>query len=154
MDGCSKISDASLVSIAANCQILSDLDLSKCSVSDFGIQALASSEKLKLQILSMAGCAIVTDKSLPSISRGFTNVTSSPDPPIPRSTLSTYNEGVSLLIRGTLAYHETGMSCGCLRLYLPGITEILGLIISCLVCFVFFASLCLVHVWFSSKGSV
>lgn len=67
MDGCSKISDASLVSIAANCQILSDLDLSKCSVSDFGIQALASSDKLKLQILSMAGCAMVTDKSLPSI---------------------------------------------------------------------------------------
>ncbi|CAN7018019.1 hypothetical protein Bca4012_033208 [Brassica carinata] len=67
MDGCSKISDASLVSIAANCQILSDLDLSKCSVSDFGIQALASSEKLKLQILSMAGCSRVTDKSLPSI---------------------------------------------------------------------------------------
>ncbi|KAJ4902990.1 EIN3-binding F-box protein 1 [Raphanus sativus] len=67
MDGCSKISDASLVSIAANCQILSDLDLSKCSVSDSGVQALASSEKLKLQILSMAGCFMVTDKSLPAI---------------------------------------------------------------------------------------
>ncbi|CAH8335790.1 unnamed protein product [Eruca vesicaria subsp. sativa] len=67
MDGCTKISDASLVSIAANCQILSDLDLSKCSVSDSGIQALASSGKLKLQILSMAGCSMVTDKSLPAI---------------------------------------------------------------------------------------
>ncbi|XP_019085135.1 PREDICTED: EIN3-binding F-box protein 1 isoform X1 [Camelina sativa] len=69
IDGCSNISDASMVSIAANCQILSDLDLSKCSISDSGIQALASSEKLKLQILSMAGCSMVTDKSLPAIVR-------------------------------------------------------------------------------------
>ncbi|KAL0897623.1 hypothetical protein Bca101_081584 [Brassica carinata] len=67
MDGCIRISDASLVSIAANCQILSDLDLSKCSVTDSGIQALTSSGKLKLQILSMAGCSAVTDKSLPAI---------------------------------------------------------------------------------------
>lgn len=69
IDGCIKISDASLISIAANCQILSDLDLSKCSISDSGIQALASSDKLKLQILSMAGCSMVTDKSLPAIVR-------------------------------------------------------------------------------------
>uniref|UniRef100_A0A1J3J0G1 EIN3-binding F-box protein 1 n=1 Tax=Noccaea caerulescens TaxID=107243 RepID=A0A1J3J0G1_NOCCA len=69
VDGCSKISDASLVSIAENCYVLSDLDLSKCSISDSGSQALASSEKLKLQILSMAGCSMVTDKSLPSIVR-------------------------------------------------------------------------------------
>ncbi|KAL1224905.1 EIN3-binding F-box protein 1 [Cardamine amara subsp. amara] len=67
MDGCTKISDASLVSIAANCHILSDLDLSKCSISDSGIQAMASSDMLKLQILSMAGCYMVTDKSLPAI---------------------------------------------------------------------------------------
>ncbi|EOA26736.1 hypothetical protein CARUB_v10022822mg [Capsella rubella] len=67
VDGCSKISDASLVSIAANCQILSDLDLSKCSISDCGIQALASSDNLKLQILSLAGCSMVTDESLPAI---------------------------------------------------------------------------------------
>ncbi|KAJ0248192.1 EIN3-binding F-box protein 1 [Hirschfeldia incana] len=67
VDGCTKISNASLVSIAENCHILSDLDLSKCSVSDAGIQALASSDKLRLQILSMAGCSMVTDKSLTSI---------------------------------------------------------------------------------------
>ncbi|KAJ0260275.1 F-box domain-containing protein [Hirschfeldia incana] len=67
MDVCTKISDASLFSIAANCQILSDLDLSKCSVTDSGIQALSSSGNLKLQILSMAGCSMVTDKSLPAI---------------------------------------------------------------------------------------
>ncbi|KAF8089444.1 hypothetical protein N665_0506s0049 [Sinapis alba] len=67
VDGCTKISDASLISIAENCHILSDLDISKCSISDNGIQALASSDKLKLQILSMAGCPMVTDRSLPSI---------------------------------------------------------------------------------------
>jgi EIN3-binding F-box protein len=67
IDGCSNITDASLVSIAANCQILSDLDISKCAISDSGIQALASSDKLKLQILSVAGCSMVTDKSLPAI---------------------------------------------------------------------------------------
>nr|ACB59221.1 F-box protein [Brassica oleracea] len=66
-DGCSNITDASLVSIAANCQILSDLDISECAISDSGIQALASSDKLKLQILSVAGCSMVTDKRLPAI---------------------------------------------------------------------------------------
>ncbi|CAL9234032.1 unnamed protein product [Arabidopsis halleri] len=67
IDGCSNITDASLVSIAANCQILSDLDLSKCAISDSGVHALASSDKLKLQILSVAGCSMVTDKSMPAI---------------------------------------------------------------------------------------
>ncbi|CAN8287842.1 unnamed protein product [Cochlearia groenlandica] len=69
IEGCSKISDASLVSIAENCQILSDLDLSKCSITDSGVHALACSDKLKLQILSLSGCSMVTDKSLPAMVR-------------------------------------------------------------------------------------
>ncbi|CAH2061003.1 unnamed protein product [Thlaspi arvense] len=69
VDGCTKITDASLVSIAENCEILSDLDVSKCSISDSGIQALASSDKLRIQILSMAGCSMVTDKSIPALVR-------------------------------------------------------------------------------------
>ncbi|XVF89315.1 hypothetical protein PTKIN_Ptkin19aG0120300 [Pterospermum kingtungense] len=68
LDGC-KISDASLVAIAENCQLLSDLDISKCSVTDSGIAALARSNLINLQILSVSGCSMVSDKSLPSLGK-------------------------------------------------------------------------------------
>ncbi|XP_010525963.1 PREDICTED: EIN3-binding F-box protein 1-like [Tarenaya hassleriana] len=67
LEGCTKITDATLVSIAGSCQILSDLDVSNCSITDFGVQALASSNQLTLQILSLAGCPLVTDKSVPAL---------------------------------------------------------------------------------------
>ncbi|XWS26218.1 hypothetical protein CRYUN_Cryun26dG0012500 [Craigia yunnanensis] len=68
LDGC-KISDASLVAIAENCQLLSDLDVSKCAVTDSGIAALARSNQINLQILSMSGCSMVSEKSLPSLGK-------------------------------------------------------------------------------------
>ncbi|XVE53615.1 hypothetical protein DITRI_Ditri03aG0016900 [Diplodiscus trichospermus] len=68
LDGC-KISDASLVAIAENCMLLSDLDVSKCAVTDFGIAALAHSNQINLQILSMSGCSMVSDKSLPFLGK-------------------------------------------------------------------------------------
>ncbi|XP_038993852.1 EIN3-binding F-box protein 1-like [Hibiscus syriacus] len=68
LDGC-KISDASLVAIADNCQLLNDLDVSKCAITDSGIAALARSNQINLQILSVSGCSKVSDKSLPSLGK-------------------------------------------------------------------------------------
>ncbi|KAE8682690.1 EIN3-binding F-box protein 2 [Hibiscus syriacus] len=67
LDCCCKISDVSLIAIAENCQLLSDLDVSKCSITDSGIAALARSSLINLQILSVSGCTMISDKSLPSI---------------------------------------------------------------------------------------
>lgn len=64
LDGCRKISDASLMAIADNCPLLCDLDVSKCAVTDFGIASLARGSHLNLQILSLSGCSMVSDKSL------------------------------------------------------------------------------------------
>lgn len=67
LDGCRKITDASLVAIADNCELLNDLDLSKCAITDSGIAALSCGEKLNLQILSVSGCSKVSNKSMPSL---------------------------------------------------------------------------------------
>ncbi|XP_021901608.1 EIN3-binding F-box protein 1 [Carica papaya] len=69
LSGCRNITDASLVAIAKNCQLLSDLDVSKCAITDFGIEALALAKQLNLQILSMAGCPRISDRSLPSLAK-------------------------------------------------------------------------------------
>lgn len=64
LEGCTKISDASLVSIGDNCPLLSDLDVSRCAITDFGILALARANQLNLQVLSVSGCSLISDKSL------------------------------------------------------------------------------------------
>ncbi|CAK9179638.1 unnamed protein product [Ilex paraguariensis] len=65
LDGCRSVTDASLVAIAKNCLFLSELDVSKSSITDSGIEALACAAQLNLQILSLSGCSLVTDKSFP-----------------------------------------------------------------------------------------
>ena len=67
LDGCKNISDASLMAIAENCALLCDLDVSKCSITDAGIAALANAQQINLQILSLSGCALVSDRSLPAL---------------------------------------------------------------------------------------
>ncbi|XP_059459913.1 EIN3-binding F-box protein 1 [Corylus avellana] len=67
LDGCWKISDSSMVAIAENCPLLGDLDVSKCMITDCGIAALARANQLNLQILSLSGCSLITDKSLPAL---------------------------------------------------------------------------------------
>ncbi|XP_020592639.1 EIN3-binding F-box protein 1-like [Phalaenopsis equestris] len=62
--GCKAITDKSLFSISAYCSVLNDLDVSWCSISDFGVAAIASAEQLNLQTLSLAGCTGITKKSL------------------------------------------------------------------------------------------
>ncbi|KAK8582027.1 hypothetical protein V6N13_145015 [Hibiscus sabdariffa] len=69
LDGCCKISDASLIAIAENCQLVSDLDVSKCAITDSGIAALAGSDLINLQILSVSGCSMISDKSLPLLGK-------------------------------------------------------------------------------------
>lgn len=69
LDGCTKVSDLGLLAIAENCQLLSDLDVSKCAISDFGLMALARSSQLSLQVLSVSGCSLVSDKCLPALKK-------------------------------------------------------------------------------------
>lgn len=67
LDGCRKVTDASLVAIADNCPMLNDLDVSKCSITDSGVAALSQGLQLNLQVLSLSGCSMVTNKSIPSL---------------------------------------------------------------------------------------
>lgn len=69
LEGCKQISDASLVAVADNCSLLSDLDISRCAVTDFGIAALARANHLNLQILSLSGCSLISDRSLPALGK-------------------------------------------------------------------------------------
>ncbi|KAL5547834.1 hypothetical protein UlMin_003065 [Ulmus minor] len=67
LDGCRKITDASLAAIADNCLFLSDLDLSKCTITDSGLSVLSCSKQINLQVLSLSGCSEVTNRSLSSL---------------------------------------------------------------------------------------
>lgn len=67
LEGCINISNASLAAIAEHCQLLCDLDFSMCTISDSGITALAHAKQINLQILSLSGCTLVTDRSLPAL---------------------------------------------------------------------------------------
>ncbi|KAJ6857570.1 EIN3-binding F-box protein 1-like [Populus alba x Populus x berolinensis] len=69
LDGCRKITDASLLAITENCLFLSDLDVSKCAVTDSGITILSSAEQLNLQVLSLSGCSEVSNKILPCLKK-------------------------------------------------------------------------------------
>ncbi|XP_055822692.1 EIN3-binding F-box protein 1-like [Solanum dulcamara] len=67
LDGCRKVTDASLVAIADSCPILNYLDVSKCSITDSGVAALSHGVQLNLQVLSLSGCSMVTNKSISSL---------------------------------------------------------------------------------------
>lgn len=65
LDGCRYITDVSLTEIASNCLFLRELDVSRCGITDTGIADLAAAKQISLQIFSIAGCCLVTEKSLP-----------------------------------------------------------------------------------------
>ncbi|ESW09014.1 hypothetical protein PHAVU_009G093200 [Phaseolus vulgaris] len=69
LDGCKRVTDASMMAIAGNCPMLSDLDVSKCAITDTGIAALARGNQISLEILSLAGCISVSDKSMPALKK-------------------------------------------------------------------------------------
>lgn len=64
LDGCMKITDQSLVAIADYCLSLHDLDVSRSTITDLGVVALARAKQLNLEILSLSGCSCVSDSSL------------------------------------------------------------------------------------------
>ncbi|KAI4379778.1 hypothetical protein MLD38_006031 [Melastoma candidum] len=67
LDGCYGISDKSLAAVGESCPELSDLDVSRCGITDYGVSSLACADNLKLQILSVSGCSSVSDRSLPAL---------------------------------------------------------------------------------------
>ncbi|CAA0822757.1 EIN3-binding F-box protein 1 [Striga hermonthica] len=69
LDGCKNVSDLSLMEVAENCSVLSELDVSHCGITDNGIGFLAGAKQLSIQILSLAGCSSVSVKSLPSLGK-------------------------------------------------------------------------------------
>ncbi|XP_027190898.1 EIN3-binding F-box protein 1-like [Cicer arietinum] len=66
---CKKVGDTSLTAIAGNCPLLSDLDVSRCAISDAGIAALARGILLNLEVLCLAGCSLVSNKSLSALKK-------------------------------------------------------------------------------------
>ncbi|XP_073154407.1 EIN3-binding F-box protein 1-like isoform X2 [Henckelia pumila] len=69
LDGCKKITDASLVALVESCPLLNDLDVSRCSITDTGVAALARGLQPNLQILSLSGCSNVSDRSVPALEK-------------------------------------------------------------------------------------
>ncbi|KAG9156638.1 hypothetical protein Leryth_006606 [Lithospermum erythrorhizon] len=49
------VTDAGLVSLANNCPMLNDLDMSRCSISDSGVAALSRGVQENLKVLSISG---------------------------------------------------------------------------------------------------
>lgn len=65
LEGCVRVSDRGLGMIAELCPCLVELDLSSCGISDDGVLRLATSTRGQcLEMLSLAGCKGITDKSL------------------------------------------------------------------------------------------
>lgn len=69
LNGCRSVTDASMVAIASDCLLLTELDVSGCTITDSGISALACAVQLNLQILAIASCGLVSDKSLPYLGK-------------------------------------------------------------------------------------
>lgn len=69
VDGCRYVTDATLFAISNNCWFLSELDISKCGITDSGIASLASAAQLNLRILSLSGCSLLSDKSVPFLQK-------------------------------------------------------------------------------------
>ncbi|GJR53773.1 EIN3-binding F-box protein 1-like protein [Tanacetum coccineum] len=64
LNGCRSVTDSSMAAIASECLLLTELDVSGCTITDSGISALACAVQLNLQILAIARCGLVSEKSL------------------------------------------------------------------------------------------
>jgi len=65
LDGCNKLTDRVMLAISEHCTMLEELDMSGADITDYGVALLASARHLCINILSFAGCAKVTPRSLP-----------------------------------------------------------------------------------------
>ncbi|KAL3677204.1 hypothetical protein R1sor_027152 [Riccia sorocarpa] len=70
LDGCTRVTDRSLKVLATECQGIEDLDISKCAVTDEGVEVILAENGKWLKSLSLAGCKLITDKSLYAIGNG------------------------------------------------------------------------------------
>ncbi|KAL8234948.1 hypothetical protein R6Q59_021048 [Mikania micrantha] len=69
LEGCRRITDDSLASVADYCLLLNDLDVSKCCITDNGLSYLSEGVQLDLQILSVSGCSKISNKSAPFLKK-------------------------------------------------------------------------------------
>lgn len=69
LEGCKKMTNASLVAIVDNCLLLNDLDVSKCSITDAGIAVLSGARQLNLHVLSLSGYSDVSNNSIPFLTK-------------------------------------------------------------------------------------
>ncbi|KAJ0881515.1 putative F-box domain, leucine-rich repeat domain superfamily, F-box-like domain superfamily [Helianthus annuus] len=69
LEGCRRITDESLASISDYCFLLSDLDVSKCCVTDNGLRCLSEGVLIGLQILSVSCCSKISNKSAPFLKK-------------------------------------------------------------------------------------
>jgi EIN3-binding F-box protein len=69
LEGCRRITDESLASIADYCLLLTDLDVSKCCITDNGLRCLSEGVQIGLQILSVSGCSKISNKSVPFLKK-------------------------------------------------------------------------------------
>ncbi|XP_071715843.1 EIN3-binding F-box protein 2-like [Rutidosis leptorrhynchoides] len=69
LEGGRKITDESLVAIADNCAYLSDLDVSKCDITDSGLSSLSEGIQIGFQVLSVSGCSKISNKCTPFLKK-------------------------------------------------------------------------------------
>ncbi|CAI9100795.1 OLC1v1037968C1 [Oldenlandia corymbosa var. corymbosa] len=69
IEGCRGVTDAALGAIAHDCVFLNDLDVSRCAITDFGVEALSEGGFLNFQVLSLSGCMMVTNISVPHLKK-------------------------------------------------------------------------------------
>ncbi|BBN18829.1 F-box and leucine-rich repeat protein 2/20 [Marchantia polymorpha subsp. ruderalis] len=69
LEGCIKVSDKSMHALAVTCSGLEELDVSRCGITDDGLEAVLVENGAALKSLSLAGCEALTDKSLEALER-------------------------------------------------------------------------------------
>ncbi|KAJ8461564.1 hypothetical protein OPV22_034490 [Ensete ventricosum] len=62
--GCGRVNDRSAALIARRCAKLVELDLGGCDISDEGVKKLARDKPIDPEVISLAGCTRITDRSL------------------------------------------------------------------------------------------
>eukprot|EP00897_Mesotaenium_endlicherianum_P002364 jgi/Mesen1/2155/ME000152S01241 len=67
LDGCRLVSDVGLAAVAAACTALQDLDVSKCAITDRGVEILVAARGAALSSLALASCVGLTDRCLKHI---------------------------------------------------------------------------------------
>ncbi|URD93392.1 EIN3-binding F-box protein [Musa troglodytarum] len=65
--GCERVSDRGAAVITRRCTKLVELDLGGCSISDEAVEKVVGEDPPDLEVLSLAGCTGITDRSLDAL---------------------------------------------------------------------------------------